>query len=267
MSAVDRQAFDAVQEYVARPLVFLAEGAIGPGMRTTPNGTGTLLRTPGGRVLVLTARHVLEDDRPEQWAIGGKISHGIDDALGAEWLHPNLDLDVGLALLKPHAAAALESYALAHSAVAEDGAFRSEDHQAILCGFPGAYRSAEIDQRAGRATVHFQSLTYGTTVDGLDAKSRYKVRWQEWYSHDDAAADLLKAKSGEPVRLEHPRGISGGPLWRFDYAREGELWDPSRVGRIIGIASTFLEPHEFVPSVEAWGAWFRETLAKIDGAA
>jgi hypothetical protein len=73
--------------------------------------------------------------------------------------------------------------------------------------------------------------------------------------------------AGESFEIVHPRGISGGPLWRFRTVGEGNLWSPSKMGQIVAVATTFnpAPDHlELCTSVAVWGDWFRETIARID---
>jgi hypothetical protein len=82
-----------------------------------------------------------------------------------------------------------------------------------------------------------------------------------------SAAKHLGIEAGQIFDLAHPGGISGGALWRFRKVPKTEVWDPSKLARLIGVASTYLKPPdsiEFCPSVATWGDWFRETVAKID---
>lgn len=90
LTALERAAYDSLNDFAGSSLVFLAEGAIGASA-AAPNGSGTLLQTLGGRIFVLTARHVLEDDPPDQHALDGRaIKYGIADALGKQFWHPTV---------------------------------------------------------------------------------------------------------------------------------------------------------------------------------
>jgi hypothetical protein len=252
--------------------VFLVEGAVGAASADAPNGSGTLLRTPGGRVFVLTARHVLEDDPPDQYALGGRaVQYGVADALGDQFWHPTVD--VALALLKPEAAKLFTHAALSCDVVAETDEEDPEGQMTMICGFPVLYRRAAVDHQNKKVDVGFASVTYSTDVNGKDEKGHYRVSWGEGELSGtiplraQSAANHLGIEQGQIFDLAHPGGISGGPLWRFRKVPKTEVWDPSKLARLIGVASTYLKPPdniEFCPSVATWGDWFRETIAKID---
>ncbi|HEX2870836.1 MAG TPA: hypothetical protein VHP33_06255 [Polyangiaceae bacterium] len=273
MSDLDEAASDALNDFAGGALVFLLEGEINAESALAPNGSGTVLRTPGGHVVVLSARHVFEDDPPAQFALGGRaVQHGVPDAIGEQFWHPSVD--VAVARLKPTAAALFAHAALPCDLVAGTNEEDPEGDTAMICGFLARYRRTAVDHSNRRVDHDFASVTYSTDVNGKDERGRYRVAWGEGElsgtipaSASDAARQL-GIKVGQLFDLAHPGGISGGPLWRFRKEwRKSEVWEPSKAGRLIGIASSYLPPPdsiEFCPSVATWGDWFRDTIAKID---
>ena len=191
--------------------------------------------------------------------------------LGDQFWHPTVD--VALALLKPDAAKLFTHAALSCDVVAETDEEDPEGEMTMICGFPALYRRAAVDHQNKKVDVGFASVTYSTDVNGKDDKGRYRVSWGEGELSGtvplraQSAANHLGIEQGQIFDLAHPGGISGGPLWRFRKVPKTEVWDPSKLARLIGVASTYLKPPdniEFCPSVATWGDWLRETIAKID---
>ncbi len=282
MNDLEKSAFDALNDFAGSALVFLWEGEVSADNAATANGSGTVLRTPGGRLFVLTARHVFEDDsngEPQtferaqtvKYAVGGRaVQFGKADALGEQHWHPSVD--VAIALLKPDVATHFADAALSVDMVAKTADDATEGHMTMICGFPAGYRRTAIDHQNKKVDHGLASVTYSTDVEGQDNKGRHRVRWGEaemtgtvpMQARDSAAARQLGIKPGQVFDLAHPGGISGGPLWRFRKVPKNEVWEPSKLARIVGIASTYLEPHSFAPSVSTWGDWLRDAIAKID---
>ena len=264
-SPLDRTAFEALHDFAREAVVFLVDGAIGPNSHLASVGSGTLIKTAGGRIVVLTAAHNFDDLPDDGVSMGGEGSNAVSHALGAPWRHPSID--VALAVVQPEAAKVFGHAALAPEVVAAttDTAFELQNPM-LLCGYPGDYRRLHVDRPAGRAHLEFACVSYVTTVQPeLDEHGRYHARWKEGVltEHDPL---FPAVKPGEEFVVVRPHGISGGPLWRFRSAGKGQVWAPAKIGQIVGVACDYIrvDAVECCPSVAVWGDWFRETLAAID---
>jgi hypothetical protein len=262
---VKMQALLALQTYAMRPVVFMLDGPLaGFQLLEAKAGSGLVLRTPRGRTVVLTARHNFDDLPQSGMSIGGRVS--VADALGPRWEHPNPEVDIAITGLKPDAEQMLSVLAVPTSVVAasSDTAFTRENPM-ILCGFPALYRRT-LPRDAKTADHEFSCMSYATTVEpDLDSEGRYLAEWKEGALTEKDPV-LPAIKPGETFEIVHPRGISGGPLWRFRSTPEGQLWSPEAKGMIVGIATDYRErtSRQLCPSVAVWGDWFSETVAAID---
>jgi hypothetical protein len=266
-SPLDRTAFDGLSDYAREAVVFLVDGALGANSRTAGVGSGTLFRTQGGRTVVLTAAHNFDDVPDDGMSVGGKTPDGVSDAFEVVWRHPVAD--VALALLRRKAAEIFGGFALSPELVAAtaDTAFE-EENPMVLCGYPGDYRRTFVAPATKTAHVEFACISYATMVEpSLDSHGRYRARWREAVlTENDPVVPAVKP--GEVFVITRPHGISGGPLWRFRKRPKADLWAPSKMGQIVGIASTYIREDavEFCPSVAVWGDWFRDTLVAVDTA-
>lgn len=259
-------AFDALHDYARDAVVFLVDGRIGPASHHAAAGSGTLIGTAGGRTVVLSAAHNFDGVPDDGMSVGGKTSGGVSDALETVWRHPTVD--VALATLRPEAAKVFGGFALPPEQVSatSDTAF-TEANPMLLCGYPAAYRRTLVNYAAGTALVEFACISYLTIVEpALDGQGRYRATWKEAVL-TEADPVVPAVKPGEEFVIAHPRGISGGPLWRFRKPASGELWAPAKMGQIVAVACSYISEDsiECCPSVAAWGDWFRETIASIDG--
>lgn len=265
MAKPTQRAFEeAIHLFAGAAVVYVLDGAPGAESHHSGNGTGLLLNTPGGVTVLLTASHVLADNRPPQFSLGGRAypEGAVGDALGPEWHHPSAD--VAIARLKDGAAELLRAHAQTCSVVAatDDGGL-DEPATFMLVGFISALRKDSVDHERKLIRHSLVPVSYATIIEGLDPKKqRYRARWDEGEVPEDIAA-LFDVPAGlQP--MHHPQGISGGPLWRFRLPTPGKLWAAEKVGAVVGVASAYLEPHELVEPVASWGDWFRATIATID---
>lgn len=270
LTPLEREAYDAMHQFAQKALVYLVESPLAASLDNAPNSSGTLVCTPGGRVVVLTARHVLTDKVPGVGVtVGGSgDSNGVPNALGREWLHPDPEIDVALVELAPAAAARLGARAFAANIVApSDDANVGADQATVINGYPFAYRRKAVDHRAKIVAVVFTSISYLTIVaPERDRQGRYRVTWGRALLAEPDELIQPGVRPGDQFHVGEPHGISGGPLWRFMKVPKTEVWELSKMARIIGVASTFIREDglETCPSVVVWGDWFRATIAAID---
>jgi hypothetical protein len=264
---VKGQALGALQDYARRPVVFLVDGPIGTiEIEKAKAGSGTLVRTPRERTVVLTAKHNFEGVPPTGMSIGGGTPNGVSNALGARWEHPSSDVDLAVTMISTEAERAFGGFAVPTEVVAAatDTDF-SKQNPMILCGYPALYRRTLVQSTT--ALHEFACASYATSVaPDLDAKGRYEAHWNEG-ALTSADPVFPAIPPGETFEIVHPRGISGGPLWRFRSGGDQAIFGrPTRWGRSLRSATDYNPPDhlELCTSVSVWGDWFRETIAKID---
>jgi hypothetical protein len=259
----------AMHRYFSRSLVFIGYGP--PLGRGGPreNGSGTLIATPGGKIVVLSAKHILEDMPPDGFSLGGQVlvSGGVHEPFVRHWSCPDrkFEIDVALALLTDAAAESFRDAAVPLSMVARSDEDASCD-SAYLCGFPFDYRVYEVDHQAKFVSQNVSVFTYLTKVEGLDEKLRYRVTWTEGIPHSVTEnMSALGVEEGKTFKHKRPSGISGGPLWKFDRVPPDQIWSPSVASRLIGVASAWDQDSvSLCPSSLLWGDWFYDTVGEID---
>lgn len=264
---VKGQALGALQDYARRPVVFLVDGPVGTiDIEKASAGSGTLVRTPHGRTVVLTAKHNFKGIPATGMSIGCETPNAVSNALGARWEHPRSDVDVAITMISAEAERVFASFAVPTDSVAatHDTGFTRQNPM-ILCGYPAMYRRTVVQSKT-TALHEFACVSYATLVaPDLDAEGRYEARWKE-AALTSADPVFPAIPVGETFEVVHPRGISGGPLWRFRSVGEGNVWSPSKMGQIVAVATDYrARDHlELCTSVASWGDWFRETIAEID---
>lgn len=232
-----------------------------------------MVRTPTGRILVLTAWHCVED-LPKR-----KYSLGFTDERSGIW-DPFEDVirgpepcDVALATLHSESENALkDSPAVIEAdmiATPDDDGVGEQDW-CVLGGFPSLFVREHVDHGAKVITQMPGAITYaGCTATNRDQRGRYAVTWTEEAEVASIHPDVARQddiRAGDTNKMPHPAGMSGGPLWRFRRASAPTgVWMPDKRLKIIGVAVSFLESKriEFVESVSAWGEWFHAQVADI----
>lgn len=269
------RAWEAVHAFVGSAIVAIVDGKPTERKQDALNGTGTILRTPGGAALLLTARHVLQrSSRPAEdgFCLAAKdpTRGGVGHAIMTTFFHPDeaADTDVAIGILSSEAVQVFGRFALPTGVVATSGDFQvAERDVAIIAGFPKAYMSERVEHGRRLIWQEYGSVTYATTVERMDEKQRYQLHWGEAVAEDNGHLHRLGARAGEVFELKHPGGVSGGPLWRFGGGLPNdEVWSPQKIGRIIGIAEAYRAPNGFAQSVRRWGDWFHQTVQRIDNA-
>jgi hypothetical protein len=267
--AREEHGLDALHSFVTSALVFIVDGLPTSNKHGVGHGSGTLLRTPGGLPIVLTAAHVLQEPPTDGFCVGGlppkTTQHtAVADAIGHRWFHPTAD--VAIALLSDEAAAAFGHHAPPTTVVAaEDDHEIDEKSQTILCGYPTAYKFNDIDHARRLVLQNYSWISYLTIVNGMDEQGRYEVCWDTGIVIDKEGRHPLVEATTEAVPMKHPGGISGGALWRFRSAAKGEVWVPIKLGKLVGVQSSWDKDHTaFAESVRTWGAWFRTVVSELD---
>jgi hypothetical protein len=276
-SHADEQGLRAAYEQLQRTLVFLIPGA--PTRWAPEVASTTLLVTPAKKLVLLTAFHNVEDFPAVRYSgsYPGREG-GIDDLVKAVHPHPRAnrafrpdDIDVALCEVADQAVAELADRAYSTDVVA-----RADDHAVseppknwcLMAGVPGELvRPVDVHERRIRYQA-FAPLTHGAIVTGRGDRGRYHVAWDTAHASGQFAKVFpdLAAKEGVEFKLPDPGGMSGAALWRFAGAPASEpIWAAHKQGRIIGVDTSWdTDKTLFVESVEAWGDWFKETIATID---
>lgn len=262
----------AAGAWVTRSLVCLAPQRASE--RATAVSTGIAVRTPGGRVVVLTAWHCVQnlDEDPcsliqDSWP--NAVQRGLTRAIEGP-----ADCDVAIAIPSAEAQAVLtrarcwiDSASVATSA--DDMVGSTE--WLLLGGYLGDLTSESVDHSAKAVAQNFGSMTYAFPSVERDAlRRRYRIAWAENaevnHLHPlDARTTNVNVGDSEP--LPRPHGVSGGPVWRVQTnTPPNEIWTPEKRLKLVGIATSYLasERIEFAESVAIWGNWFHDTIAVLD---
>lgn len=130
----------------------------------------------------------------------------------------------------------------------------------FLAGFPSF-----LSFRESSTLRRFGTITYSTGVTGRDEHGRLEVLWDEAIPTEDAPRfPHLALEPGKLTRLGHPRGISGGGVWRVRGSKKGDIiWSPSSHADLIGIPVAFLAPTQYAESAVAWGTWLRDAAERL----
>lgn len=266
------QVRQAAGAWVSRSLVCLAQQHASE--RVNALASGTAIRTPAGRVVILTAWHNVSDlqENPcslvqDSWpsAVQRGLTHAIEGPA---------DCDVAIAIPSPQAH---EVLIRARCTVDSGSIATSMDDTVdstqwlVVGGYLGQLTSETVDHSKKTVTQSFGSMTYDFPSAARDAlRRRYRIPWIEnavvnSVNPIDARATSLRV--GDSEALPRPYGVSGGPVWRVQTGTPpNEIWTPEKRLKLVGVATSYLEPEriEFAESVAIWGNWFHETIAAID---
>jgi hypothetical protein len=247
------QAIAAVDAFISDSLVFLAPG-FGK-VRDMWVGSGEVISSSTG-VVVLTAAHNIEDIDGKPLRLGGRrIRETIDDVMQSIAVHPTED--VALIFLKPHATQVLQPWALPRSSIGTDDDLEPGD-PFKLAGFPSEWRLLGTIQETGGVAMGLTSVCYGTNLKNppRDDRGRLRVDWSE-----------RVVEGGQPVKMPHPGGISGGGLWRLLSAPKDAVWHAARAAKLIGVPTSWDKVDtEFVVPVSRWGPWLSSLLPTASAA-
>jgi hypothetical protein len=263
------RALDALYARMSESLVAIVDGPPNEDKFDKPNGSGTLVVSPTGNVVVLTAAHVL-DNPPDGHTVVGKNLEPVHNPFVGTWKHPDGErsCDVAVALLAPNIADGCRKHAISLDSLAPAGFEPGATDWVFLCGFPGSRRLQQEDRVNKIKHQHYVSVAYATSVEGKDSRGRYKTSWDKGIASDDAPANVPKAfgiRPGETFDQGLPHGVSGGPLWCAVKMKTSEIWSAVHAAKLIAINESWDKGTiEFCPSTDMWRAWLIDTLRKID---
>lgn len=242
---------DAINQFVKRSCVFILPGT--EGRIASEVGSGVIITTKSGHLTVLTAKHVAEGARGEEYRLGyfGCLNP-LPNFVAGIILFPG-DVDVALLIVKDEIAQSLKDFAISSGLIPEANFEIQEKDSLVLNGFPAqvSYYSKERSQQG------FWVITYWCLVSetGLDEKGRYQVEWK----------DAVRWRSDKTFELPSPKGISGGPLWRFSKPPSSSIWSAGDIGKIIGIQSAWDRKETvLIEPAHTWARWFHESIEKVD---
>jgi hypothetical protein len=264
-----RQGWKAIHERLRRSLVFIIDGPPGEDKAGRYHGSGTVVRSPGGVVIIVTAAHVFTDP-PDGYTLGGYELEPVGDPFMTVIKHPASDeVDFAIAVLKPEIAERCGRDAISLDEIApSDFALEIPQKEPIvLCGFPLDRRVQQVDHEKRIKFQGYVPWAYATSVLRIDRRGRYEVAWTEGIAEDDeyGLLEVYGFKVGEVFKQGHPQGISGGPLWLVRGVKKSAVWVAERAALLIGINESWdKEATEYCPSTRMWGDWVRTTIAALD---
>jgi len=89
----------------------------------------------------------------------------------------------------------------------------------------------------------------------FDKNGRYQLEWKE----------AAVWRGNGTFDLPEPKGMSGGPLWRFRKPVSRSIWSAGEIGKIIAVQAAWDKKEVlFLEPVDRWGDWFHECLLTID---
>lgn len=250
---LDELALKAAGEYVRRSSVCLI-GPFSQDGEEIPIGSGTAIRTPGGRVVVLTAAHNFETGGERAIAYfgmpPGRALRGV-----ASRLHVCDGIDVALFEVRGDGTRSLLPLSVDLDAIGAAEAVEP-DFQYVVAGYPSGFIFTPE-----KHTHVLHAVANNVRGVGIDDQGRYRFRWDRAVLPREIVQAL--ALPSAKLELPHPRGISGGALWRFQPMHE-PVWSPTSHARLVAIPHRFLQPTQFAENVSRWGDWLRETIQRID---
>ena len=149
-AARQSQSWSAIRAQMQRSLVFIIDGPSNEQKRGRPNGSGTLLRSPGGKDRGPHCGPCFE--RSAAGILPGRLHptrRRDGQPFALTFKHPKGDeqVDVAVALLTPQAAASFGAGAISIESVAATSVELGERDSTVICGFSGAVPNAEVRSR------------------------------------------------------------------------------------------------------------------------
>ena len=247
----ENYAQDAINEFVQYSCAFLLPGSAHH--MATAVGSGVIIQTEQDHFTILTAKHIAEEAKREEYRLGFfKSSNPLSDFVAGILLCPD-DVDVGLLIVKDTLSSQIRHLAVNHNFVpVEDHEIVAQD-SFVLNGFPAEI--SRYDQN--KSEQGFTVITYWCVGENVscNGKGRYRLEWK----------DANVWRGNQVFDLPSPKGMSGGPLWRFRKPVSTSFWSASEIGKIIGIQSAWDQKDTvIIEPVSKWSNWFHESIVTID---
>jgi hypothetical protein len=202
---------------------------------------------------MITARHVVEDVADGLTVLHEKLKEGREvlSARDVVIVPATTRADVSVVIVTadmPAMRSGLRTLALSMQRVAEDDEIAAQ-HFVVACGFP----LQTVDRTTGMA----EALLYMTKVKGSDAR--------ELSLHWDHAYPSLELK----VNLRVGKGMSGGPVWRFDRPVHGDDYEYVRwnadapTSQIVGVCTRATSGRaQLAARARTWRGWLVDELSR-----
>jgi hypothetical protein len=196
--------------------------------------TGTFVAV-GGKLVLLTARHILERSAPEHIAIAKSPEGSELRTLGNLLIHKPIDLphtDIDILVIEIQDQDTIDIIKAGWRVVPMSiGDNVDASGEVVLIGFPSATLNRKEMQITGRPNGIITALMGDTPVDSTPVAN--------------AALDLFLqlprqaiAIDGAVINIPPIGGMSGCAIWQFREIADGELWSPDRALRLVGIQSS-----------------------------
>lgn len=231
--------------YLSQVTVGLVGGQ--PEDKPSWNGSGVLVRTPGGKVACITAQHVAVKFRDTECRM---VKMGWRDALPncckAIIPHPEKERDIAILAIKEWPSED-PVYSLADLV---DDSFGDEEDPAIICGAVAA-----CTRRMGRWHYRLGFISYQTG-------RRPGISRGEW-DWGESALDMFTDARHD---LPDPGGLSGCGIWHTRPIGPEGVWAPSKVAQLGGIQHTWRSADRLVlgEPIEGVVDWLEGGLREID---
>lgn len=196
--------------------------------------TGTFVAV-GEKLILLTARHILDQSAPEHIAITETPEGSGLRTLGNLLIHkpidlPDTDIDiVGIEVQDQETIDIIQAgWRVVHMAI---GAEADASGEVVLIGYPSATLDKKDMRITGRPTGIVSALMGDIPANATPPSN--------------ATLDLFIqlprkaiAKAGAVVDIPPIHGMSGCPIWQLRDTADGELWYPDRALRLVGVQSS-----------------------------
>ena len=203
--------------------------------------TGTFVAV-GEKLILLTARHILDQSAPEHIAIAETPEGSGLRTLGNLLIHKPIDLPdteidiVGIEVQDQETIDIIEcGWRVVHIAIGDEADANGE---VVLIGYP----SATLDRKDMRITGRPSGIVTALLGD-IPVNSAPPVN-----TTLDVFLQLPRkaiAKGGAIVDIPPIQGMSGCAIWQLRETTDGELWSPDRALRLVGIQSSALSGSYF----------------------
>ena len=195
--------------------------------------TGTFIAV-GDKLVLLTARHVLDQCKPEDIAIAEKPEGSQLRTLGGLAVHTAADvsgagIDIDIVCLEIQDAETIEIARTGWRVVdISVGDAAIGNGELLLVGYPSATLKKHRMKLTGRPTGIITRMMTSVPPEAVQPVDPVL----DMFLHLTGQSVVEGGKIVDTPRIE---GMSGCAIWELREPAEGELWSPERVFRLVGI--------------------------------